>query len=62
MSEEQNVEEVESADFEETENVVKNDEKVICYLSKKTVSMSDTVEVKYNDTGVYRVRAELVKF
>lgn len=62
MSEEQNVEAVEAVEIEETEVAVKNDEKVICYLSKKSVPMSETVEVKYNDKGVFRVQADLVKF
>lgn len=40
----------------------KNDEKVVCYLSKALVPVSETVEIKYNDAGTYRVRASLVKF
>lgn len=40
----------------------KSDEKVTCYLSKQVVSISDTVELKYNDQGTYRVLASLVKF
>lgn len=38
------------------------EEKVVCYLSKQSVPISDTVEVKYNDEGVFRVQRHLVKF
>lgn len=38
------------------------EEQVICYLSKKSVPISDTVEVKYNNDGVFRVQTELVRF
>lgn len=38
------------------------EEQVICYLSKQSVPISDTVEVKYNNDGVFRVQTELVRF
>ncbi len=38
------------------------EEKVVCYLSKRSVPISDTVEVKYNNDGFFRVQKHLVKF
>lgn len=59
----QNEEEVEVDAAEETELEEKKvDEKVICYLSKRSVPKSETVEVKYNDEGVFRVQSQFVKF
>jgi len=52
----------EAAAEEAAAEAKRNEEKVICYLSKASVPISDTVEVKYNDEGVFRVQAHLVRF
>lgn len=65
MSEEQvqNEEvEVEAAAEEEVIEEKKVDEKVICYLSKRSVPKSETVEVQYNNEGAFRVQEHLVKY
>jgi|GEM_PF-5185746 len=76
MSEEQvaqkNEEATEKAAAEEAEDELTDEEKlaaakaaeekVVCYLSKRSVPISDTVEVKYNNEGVFRVQRHLVKF
>ena len=63
MSEQTETPEVEVEDAEVTEeSAPKNEEKVTCYLSKRQVPISVTVELKYHDAGTQRVLASLVKF
>lgn len=38
------------------------EEKVTCYLSKRSVPKSETVEMMYNGEGPFRVQEHLVKF
>jgi hypothetical protein len=69
MAEEQeNVEETseEEADAEEQEaaeeEAKKNEQRVMCYISKRMVPISDTVEVVYSQTKKYRVLPEFIKY
>lgn len=75
MSEEQSTpEEVEATEAAETEVDAEIDaeeaaaaakaaeEKVVCYLSKRSVPKSETVEMMYNGEGPFRVQSHLVKF
>lgn len=60
MSDQVETQEVEEVEGEES--APKSSEKVTCYLSKRVVSIDETVEVAYNDAGKYRVLSTLVKY
>ncbi len=46
----------------ETQNETKTEEKVMCYVSKKLVPISETVEVQYSADKKYRVLPRYVKY
>jgi len=47
---------------EETQNKAGSDELVTCYVSKKLVPVSDTVEVQYGPGKKHRVLPKYVKY
>ncbi len=46
----------------ETETPTKAEEKVMCYVSKKLVPISETVEISYGGEKKYRVLPRYVKY
>ena len=46
---------------EETAKAEKKEESVVCYISKKVVPMSETVEVSYGAGKKYRVLPKYLK-
>jgi hypothetical protein len=46
----------------DTQNETKAEEKVMCYVSKKLVPISETVEVQYSADKKYRVLPRYVKY
>ena len=46
----------------ETTTETKSEEKVMCYVSKKLVPISETVEIQYSGGKKYRVLPRYVKY
>ena len=61
MSEDQTIESNEQQDNAEA-GQPREDQMVMCYVSKRMVPMSQTVEVVYSQTTKYRVLPEFVRY
>lgn len=51
-----------TADEQSGEEEVKKEQRVMCYISKQMVPISQTVEVVYSPRKKYRVKPEYVKY
>jgi hypothetical protein len=47
---------------ETTETKKENEELVVCFISKQTVPVSETVEVQYGPTKTYRVLSRYIRY